>query len=291
MTIHLTQTKPPVLSVVLPVFSVVLPVFNERESLAELHRRLSSVMIALAEPYEIIYVDDGSRDGSGDLLAAIQQNDAQVRVLHLSRNFGHQAAISAGLDHASGDAVIVLDADLQDPPEVLPALLAQWRLGFDVVYAVRRERKENLFKRSAYDIFYRLLRQVANVEIPLDAGDFCVLDRRVADVLRKMPERNRFMRGIRSWIGFRQIGVPYNRAPGFRWLLLLLLPAAAPRFSVWPARLVPGFSTLRVDGLQTLHPARVPLRLCHHRRGRDVPGRHPIDRPRRHRRICRSHLR
>ena len=128
MTIHLTQTKPPVLS-------VVLPVFNERESLAELHRRLSSVMIALAEPYEIIYVDDGSRDGSGDLLAAIQQNDAQVRVLHLSRNFGHQAAISAGLDHASGDAVIVLDADLQDPPEVLPALLAQWRLGFDVVYA------------------------------------------------------------------------------------------------------------------------------------------------------------
>ena len=251
MTIHLTQTKPPVLSVVLPVFSVVLPVFNERESLAELHRRLSSVMIALAEPYEIIYVDDGSRDGSGDLLAAIQQNDAQVRVLHLSRNFGHQAAISAGLDHASGDAVIVLDADLQDPPEVLPALLAQWRLGFDVVYAVRRERKENLFKRSAYDIFYRLLRQVANVEIPLDAGDFCVLDRRVADVLRKMPERNRFMRGIRSWIGFRQIGVPYNRAARFagqpKYSLLKLLRLAFDgffSFSYLPLRLASLFSLL-----------------------------------------------
>ncbi|MFZ1269063.1 MAG: glycosyltransferase family 2 protein [Anaerolineae bacterium] len=251
MTIHLTQTKPPVLSVVLPVFSVVLPVFNERESLAELHRRLSSVMIALAEPYEIIYVDDGSRDGSGDLLAAIQQNDAQVRVLHLSRNFGHQAAISAGLDHASGDAVIVLDADLQDPPEVLPALLAQWRLGFDVVYAVRRERKENLFKRSAYDIFYRLLRQVANVEIPLDAGDFCVLDRRVADVLRKMPERNRFMRGIRSWIGFRQIGVPYNRAARFagqpKYSLLKLLRLAFDgffSFSYLPLRLASLFGLL-----------------------------------------------
>ncbi|MBK9096247.1 MAG: glycosyltransferase family 2 protein [Anaerolineae bacterium] len=251
MTTHLTQTKPPVLSVVLPVFSVVLPVFNERESLAELHRRLSSVMIALAEPYEIIYVDDGSRDGSGDLLAAIQQNDAQVRVLHLSRNFGHQAAISAGLDHAGGDAVIVLDADLQDPPEVLPALLAQWRLGFDVVYAVRRERKENLFKRSAYDIFYRLLRQVANVEIPLDAGDFCVLDRRVADVLRKMPERNRFMRGIRSWIGFRQIGVPYNRAARFagqpKYSLLKLLRLAFDgffSFSYLPLRLASLFGLL-----------------------------------------------
>ena len=253
MTTHLTQTKPPVLSVVLPVFSVVLPVFNERESLAELHRRLSSVMIALAEPYEIIYVDDGSRDGSGDLLAAIQQNDAQVRVLHLSRNFGHQAAISAGLDHAGGDAVIVLDADLQDPPEVLPALLAQWRLGFDVVYAVRRERKENLFKRSAYDIFYRLLRQVANVEIPLDAGDFCVLDRRVADVLRKMPERNRFMRGIRSWIGFRQIGVPYNRAARFagqpKYSLLKLLRLAFDgffSFSYLPLRLASLFGLHRL---------------------------------------------
>ncbi|MBK6430023.1 glycosyltransferase family 2 protein [Candidatus Amarolinea dominans] len=250
MTIHLTQTKPPVLSVVLPVFSVVLPVFNERESLAELHRRLSSVMIALAEPYEIIYVDDGSRDGSGDLLAAIQQNDAQVRVLHLSRNFGHQAAISAGLDHASGDAVIVLDADLQTRRRFCP-LLAQWRLGFDVVYAVRRERKENLFKRSAYDIFYRLLRQVANVEIPLDAGDFCVLDRRVADVLRKMPERNRFMRGIRSWIGFRQIGVPYNRAARFagqpKYSLLKLLRLAFDgffSFSYLPLRLASLFGLL-----------------------------------------------
>ncbi len=238
MTFHLAQTRP-------PVFSVVLPVFNERENLSELQRRLGAVMADLGEPFEIIYVDDGSRDGSGDLLAAIQQNDDRVRVLRLSRNFGHQAAISAGLDHAAGDAIIVLDADLQDPPEVLPILLAQWRLGFDVVYAIRQERKENFLKRSAYKIFYRLLRQVANVEIPLDAGDFCVLDRRVADVLRKMPERNRFMRGIRSWIGFRQIGVPYKRAARF---------AGQPKYSL--------FKLLRLafDGFFSF--SYVPLRLA-----------------------------
>lgn len=226
-------------------YSVVLPVFNESETLPELHRRLSVVMEALAEPYEIIFVDDGSRDASGELLHALQASDPHVRVLRLSRNFGHQSAISAGIDHARGDAVIVMDADLQDPPEALPDLLAPWRQGHDVVYAVRRDRKENVLKRSAYGLFYRLLHQAANVEIPLDAGDFCVLDRRVADVLRQMPERNRFIRGIRSWVGFRQIGVPYNRAARY---------AGQPKYSL--------FKLLRLafDGFFSF--SYVPLRLA-----------------------------
>ena len=170
--------------------------------------------------------------------------DSHVRVLRLSRNFGHQSAISAGIDHAVGDAVIVMDADLQDPPEAVPDLLAPWRQGHDVVYAIRQGRKENVLKRSAYGLFYRLLQQVANVEIPLDAGDFCVLDRRVADVLRQMPERNRFIRGIRSWVGFRQVGVPYNRAARFagqpKYSLLKLLRLAFDgffSFSYVPLRL------------------------------------------------------
>ena len=225
-------------------YSVVLPVFNESENLPEVHRRLSVVMAALAEPYEIIYVDDGSRDESGTLLRTLQGSDPHVRVLRLSRNFGHQSAISAGIDHAVGDAVIVMDADLQDPPEAVPDLLAPWRQGHDVVYAIRQGRKENVLKRSAYGLFYRLLQQVANVEIPLDAGDFCVLDRRVADVLRQMPERNRFIRGIRSWVGFRQVGVPYNRAARFagqpKYSLLKLLRLAFDgffSFSYVPLRL------------------------------------------------------
>ncbi len=226
-------------------YSVVLPVFNESETLPELHRRLSLVMEALAEAYEIIFVDDGSRDTSGELLHALQTSDAHVRVLRLSRNFGHQSAISAGIDHARGDAVIVMDADLQDPPEALPELLTAWRQGHDVVYAVRQDRKENVLKRSAYGLFYRLLHKVANVEIPLDAGDFCVLDRRVADVLRQMPERNRFIRGIRSWVGFRQIGVPYNRAARY---------AGQPKYSL--------FKLLRLafDGFFSF--SYVPLRLA-----------------------------
>lgn len=226
-------------------YSVVLPIFNESENLAELHQRLSAVMAALAEPYEIIFVDDGSQDDSAGLLRAMQARDPHVRVLRLSRNFGHQSAISAGIDHACGDAVIVMDADLQDPPEALPALLAAWRQGHDVVYAIRQERKENILKRSAYGLFYRLLHQVANVEIPIDAGDFCVLDRRVADVLRQMPERNRFIRGIRSWVGFSQIGVPYNRAARF---------AGQPKYSL--------FKLLRLafDGFFSF--SYVPLRLA-----------------------------
>lgn len=158
-----------------------------------------------------MFVDDGSRDGSRDVLLLLAANDARVVVVELARNFGHQIAISAGLDLARGDGVIVMDSDLQDPPEVLPQFIARWREGYDVVYAVRASRKENLLLRAAYALFYRMLRRLANIDIPLDAGDFCLMDRRVVDVLTAMPERNRFVRGIRSWVGMRQIGLPYDR--------------------------------------------------------------------------------
>lgn len=194
-----------------PELSVVLPVFNEEQNLPALYRRLTAVLDAEALSYEIVFVDDGSTDGSTAMLYGLAADDPRVRVVELARNFGHQVAISAGLDFARGDAVIVMDADLQDPPEVLPDFIAEWRAGSDVVYAVREQRKENWLKRLAYAAFYRTLRKVANVDIPLDAGDFCIMDRKVVDLLQSMPERNRFVRGIRSWVGLRQTGLRYER--------------------------------------------------------------------------------
>ncbi len=194
-----------------PHISVVMPVFNERENLPALYERLVRVLDAEGQPYELVFVDDGSRDGSRDILTTLAIGDPRVVVVELARNFGHQVAISAGLDHARGDGVIVMDSDLQDPPEVLPQFIARWREGYDVVYAVRASRKENLALRFAYALFYRTLQRIANIDIPLDAGDFCLMDRRVVDVLTAMPERNRFVRGIRSWVGMRQIGLPYDR--------------------------------------------------------------------------------
>jgi dolichol-phosphate mannosyltransferase len=194
-----------------PVVSVVVPVYEEENNLLALHSRLTSVL-AQAEPeYEIIFVNDGSRDKSGEVLQAVAEQDPRVLVIELARNFGHQVAISAGLDYARGRAVIIMDADLQDPPEVLPQFIAKWREGHAVVYAIRERRKEGWPKRAAYAIFYRLLRRIANIQIPLDSGDFCIMDRRVVDILVSMPERNRFVRGIRSWIGLDQVGLTYER--------------------------------------------------------------------------------
>ena len=195
-----------------PVLSVVVPVFNEEGNLPELYTRLCAVLGTLESNFEIIFVDDGSHDTSIEILTRLAQNDARVSVICLARNFGHQAAISAGLDRTRGAAVIVMDADLQDPPEVLPQFIAKWREGYDVVYAVREHRKESWFKRTSYAAFYRLLQRVANIEIPLDAGDFCIMDRKVVDLLVRMPERNRFVRGIRSWVGLNQVGLRYERA-------------------------------------------------------------------------------
>jgi dolichol-phosphate mannosyltransferase len=194
-----------------PDLSVVIPVYNEEDNLPRLYERLIIALESTGLTYEIVFVDDGSRDESQGYLRALATNDPRVLVVELARNFGHQVAISAGLDHSRGQGVIVMDADLQDPPEVLPEFIAKWREGHDVVYAIREQRKEIWFKRAAYAAFYRFLQRVANIEIPLDAGDFCIMDRRVVDVLSGMPERNRFVRGIRSWVGLNQVGLAYER--------------------------------------------------------------------------------
>jgi len=194
-----------------PSVSVVVPIFNEEETLEALYRRLHQVLDAGAEAYEVIFVNDGSRDGSEDLLREFHRRTPAFKTINFSRNFGHQVAVTCGLDHAAGDAIIVMDGDLQDPPEVLPALIERWREGYEVVYAVRQGRKENVFKRAAYKAFYWILHRVSYLDIPLDSGDFSLVDRRVVEVLRAMPERNRFVRGLRTWAGFRQIGYEYAR--------------------------------------------------------------------------------
>lgn len=198
-----------------PTLSLVVPMFNEEETIPSFYARATKALEGAGEPYEIIFVDDGSRDGSFLALRALAEKDRRVRVLRFSRNFGHQTAVTAGMKYATGRAVAVIDGDLQDPPEFVPEMMKRWREGFEVVYAVRRNRKENAFKRAAYLSFYRLLRSLAYVDMPLDAGDFAIMDRRVVDELNRMPERNRFVRGIRAWVGFRQTGLEYDRDPRF----------------------------------------------------------------------------
>jgi len=193
------------------MYSIVIPIYNEHETIPELHRRLSGVMNSLNESSEVIFVDDGSVDDSFRLLSDIHAKDSRFKILRFSRNFGHQMAISAGIDHASGDAVILMDGDLQDPPEIVPRFLSKWREGFEVVYAIRKKRKENIFKRAAYASFYRILRVLSYLEIPLDSGDFCLMDKKVVTVIRDLRERSRFVRGLRTWAGFRQIGLEYER--------------------------------------------------------------------------------
>jgi glycosyltransferase involved in cell wall biosynthesis len=199
-----TKTPPPDLS-------LVIPVYNEQENLQLLYGRLCEALEPISITFEIIFINDGSRDESMSILKELGSTDRRVCIIDLSRNFGHQVAISAGLDYARGHGVIIMDADLQDPPEVLPQFIAKWQEGYDVVYAIRNSRKENWIKCKLYSIFYRLLQRIANIEIPLDAGDFCIMDRRVVDELNGMPERGRFVRGLRSWIGLRQTGLVYER--------------------------------------------------------------------------------
>ncbi len=197
-------------------FSVVVPVYNEIGSLPELYRRVREVMQGLGEPWELVLVDDGSSDGSTEAILQLAEEDARVRPVIFARNFGHQIAITAGMDYARGQAVVVMDADLQDPPEVIPDMVARWREGYEVVYGVRTEREgESWFKKATAALFYRLIYRITDVRIPLDTGDFRLLDRQVVDVLRQMRERHRFPRGMAAWVGFRQIGVPYRRAARF----------------------------------------------------------------------------
>ncbi len=197
------------------MISLIAPVLNEEETLPELYRRVSEAAEDWGEDWELVLVDDGSTDGTWDLISKIHRDDNRVRALRFSRNFGHQVAVSAGLMHVRGDAVAVIDADLQDPPEQLARFFEKLREGNDVVYAIRTKRKENILKRSAYFLFYRLLAKLTSIEIPLDSGDFCVMSRRVVDALNALPEKNRFVRGLRSWVGFRQVGLRYERDARF----------------------------------------------------------------------------
>jgi len=196
-----------------PRFSVVAPVFNEEALIEEFYQRVCNVMEGIGEPWELVLVNDGSRDRSPQLLDQLYAQDPEhVVVLHFSRNFGHQLAITAGSDYARGDAVTVIDSDLQDPPEVIPEFIAKWREGYEVVYGVRAEREgETWFKLFTADLFYRLIQALTDVVIPMEAGDFRLLDRKVVEVMREMHEGHRFVRAMVSWVGFRQIGVPYRR--------------------------------------------------------------------------------
>ncbi|WP_404785861.1 glycosyltransferase family 2 protein [Altericista sp. CCNU0014] len=197
-----------------PTYSFVIPLYNEEDNLPELYRQLSRLFESLDGDSELILVDDGSRDRSLAILRSLQAQDARVRYLSLGRNFGHQIALSAGLQFATGKAIVVMDADLQDPPEVVAQLSEQWRAGYDVVYGQRLSRtKEGWLKRLTAYGFYRLLNRLSDVEIPADTGDFCLMDRAVADLLNQMPERNRYIRGLRAWVGFRQTAVQFHR-PG-----------------------------------------------------------------------------
>ncbi|PID56439.1 glycosyltransferase [candidate division KSB3 bacterium] len=191
--------------------SLVFPVYNEEEVLPLLYERVRRTLETLEYEVEVILINDGSQDNSLQLIQTFHEEDPRFKAIDFARNFGHQVAITAGIDFASGDAVLLLDADLQDPPELLPQFLAKWEEGYQVVYAVRKTRQEHIAKRAAYASFYRILQQISNIPIPLDSGDFCLMDRRVIDILKAMPERNRFVRGLRSWTGFRQIGLEYDR--------------------------------------------------------------------------------
>lgn len=195
------------------MLSVLIPCYNEEESLAACHARTSAVLGEIGLPYELLFVNDGSRDRTGALLAHLHEADSHVAVVNLSRNFGHQQAVSAGLTVARGDAVVILDADLQDPPEVIAAMVEAWKRGFHVVYGVRTHRAgESRFKLVTARLFYRVIRALSDVDIPLDTGDFRLLDRRVVDALLGMPERHRLLRAMCAWVGYRQVGIPYQRA-------------------------------------------------------------------------------
>jgi polyisoprenyl-phosphate glycosyltransferase len=235
------------------LLSVVIPCYNEISVLPLLEERLLSSLSAIGMPWEVVFVDDGSRDGSYERLAALSATDPRFKVVRFSRNFGHQAAIAAGLSWARGEAVAILDADLQDPPELIATCLKHWRDGAQVVYCQREERKEGPLKRWLYGAFYRVFRAASEVAMPLDAGDFCLMDRRVVDVITAMPEHRVFVRGLRAWAGFRQQALPYERPAratgatkyGFGKLLALAADGLFS-FTLIPLRVATGLGLLLV---------------------------------------------
>lgn len=231
------------------IYSIIAPIYNEIENIPELYRRVKEVMDSSGEPWELILVDDGSADGSTDAIRKLAAQDKTVRPVIFARNFGHQVAITAGWDYARGDAVIIIDADLQDPPEVILELAKKWKEGYEVVYAVRGEREgETWFKKFTAAAFYRLIYSITDVKIPVDTGDFRLMDRKVVNVLKQMNERHRFPRGMSAWVGFKQIGVTYRRAARvagvtkypFRKMLKLALNAITG-FSYFPLQVATYF--------------------------------------------------
>ena len=194
-----------------PKVSAVIPCYNEAGNIIMMHQRLRSMFIQSELAYEIIFINNGSHDDSDSIFHEIVRADERVKVISLSRNYGSQNAISCGLEYAKGDCVVCLDGDIQDPPELIPQMVEKWREGFDVVYGVRSRRKGSIVRRACYKMFYRLFRKLSYVDVPLDAGDFALMDRRVVRAVMSLPERNRFMRGLRAWVGFRQTGIEYTR--------------------------------------------------------------------------------
>ena len=194
-------------------YSIIAPIFNEKDNLPELHRRVSEVMSSTGEPWELLLVDDGSTDGSSDIIREMAKRDEHVRPVIFARNFGHQVAVTAGLDYSRGGAVVIIDADLQDPPELILEMAKKWKEGNEVVFAVRTEREgESWFKLWTASLFYRIIYRITDVKIPLDTGDFRLMDRKVVNVMNSMRERHRFLRGMSAWVGFKQVGVEYKRA-------------------------------------------------------------------------------
>jgi glycosyltransferase involved in cell wall biosynthesis len=230
-------------------YSIIAPIYNEAENIPELYRRVRAVMDSSKESWELLLVDDGSTDGSTEKIRDLAKKDKCVRPIIFARNFGHQVAITAGWDYARGDAVVIIDADLQDPPEVILELAKRWREGYDVVYAVRAEREgETWFKTFTASMFYRIIQRITDVKIPVDTGDFRLMDRKVVDVLKKMRERHRFPRGMSAWVGFKQIGVEYKRVARiagttkypFRKMLKLAINAITS-FSYFPLQVATFF--------------------------------------------------
>jgi dolichol-phosphate mannosyltransferase len=251
-------------------YSIVIPVFDEVESLPELYRRVKEVMETNGEPWELILVDDGSTDGSTQKIGEIARKDKHIRPVIFARNFGHQIAITAGWDYARGKAIVILDADLQDPPEVILDLAKKWKEGYEVVYAVRAEREgESWFKKLTASIFYRVIFHITDVKIPLDTGDFRLMDRKVVDVLKQMPERHRFPRGMSAWVGFRQVGVNYKRAARyggvtkypFRKMLRLAINAITS-FSYFPLQVATFFGFFSASLAILAIPIVVYLRMA-----------------------------
>ena len=199
-----------------PKYSIIAPVFNEEGNLRELYRQMKATLDSTGESWELVLVNDGSADRSAEIMDELHALDSRVKVIHFAKNFGHQLAVTAGLDYARGEAVVIIDADLQDPPAVILQMIEKWKAGYEVVYAVRTRRKgESWFKEFTAKLFYRIIYRITDIDIPLDTGDFRLLDRKVVDTLKTMRERHRFIRGMTSWVGFRQTGVEYVREERF----------------------------------------------------------------------------